>query len=317
MKHQPDAHGRAVLIGKDGLQKQRVVIARVAVAAEHGVSQAVDHRYAVYQLVALHHMGVVPHHEVRAHVHGVGRHGFLLGGGLALIFGARMHAVYDQLAAHLAQGVHLRAQVFLRAGGQAERRTREADHHAVMRPHRYMVRVKIGHACVLQRGLGIGVAFRTIVQGVVVAQSRQFHPAQRQNGGKIRRSFKIKGLFHPIQRAVGQNALQIHHGDVVAVQQGLEIEEGIVVSLAQRGLHKAAAAVGRLAFSAQRAVAQKAQRHLTGEAADLHGRIQQRFGRVVRLKHIPLRTGPTQRQGGAGRQTGGGISNPHRLAVLL
>ena len=47
------------------------------------------------------------------------------------------------------------------------------------------------------------------------------------------------------------------------------------------------------------------------------GRIQQRFGRVVRLKHIPLRTGPTQRQGGAGRQTGGGISNPHRLAVLL
>ena len=87
MKHQPDAHGRAVLIGKDGLQKQRVIIARVAVAAEHGVAQAVDYRYAVYQLVALHHMGVVPHHEVRAHVHGVGRYGFLLGGGLALIFG--------------------------------------------------------------------------------------------------------------------------------------------------------------------------------------------------------------------------------------
>ena len=42
-----------------------------------------------------------------------------------------------------------------------------------------MVRVKIGHARVLQRGLGIGVAFRTIVQGVVVAQARQFHPAQR------------------------------------------------------------------------------------------------------------------------------------------
>ena len=82
---------------------------------------------------------MMPHNQVRTHVHGVGRDGFLLGGGLALVFGARVHAVHDQLASHRAQGLHLRAQGFLRAGGEAERRAREADHHAVVRPHGHMV----------------------------------------------------------------------------------------------------------------------------------------------------------------------------------
>ena len=195
MKHQPDAHGRAVLIGKDGLQKQRVVIARVAVAAEHGVSQAVDHRYAVYQLVALHHMGWCP----------TTRSAPMSTAWAATVFcwevGSRSYSVPACMLCTISwQPTSRRASIcarrfFLRAGGQAERRTREADHHAVMRPHRYMVRVKIGHARVRQRGLGIRVAFRTIVQGVVVAQSRQFHPAHGKMVAKSAGPLKLKVFF--------------------------------------------------------------------------------------------------------------------------
>ena len=180
-----------------------------------------------------------------------------------------------------------------------------------------MVGIEIGHARRLQRGLGIGIALRAVVHGVVVAQARQLHPAQGQDGGKIRRALEVEGFFHPVQLAVAKNALQVHHGDIVAVQQGLEVLEGVIVSLAQRGLNKATAAVGRLAFPAQRAVAQKAQRHLAAEAADLHGRLQQRLGRIVGLKHIPLRAGRAQSQRGAGRQTGGGISNPHDILLCV
>ena len=136
----------------------------------------------------------------------------------------------------------------------------QAHGHAVFQSEQLgLVGFHIGNPGLVQNPLGFGVALLPVVQGVVVGDGHRLHGAAGQDIGILSRPPEGISLSGRLT-LVSQNALQVHHGEIVIFKPLANILEGIVVILPY-GHQKAVACMGMNGVTAQGAVPGEGKDH--------------------------------------------------------